>query len=113
MTDSIISWSSTVLVPIILVFLKQYFKRSDEKLEDIYKTLNEIKILAQKTADGTKTITRYRLFQDMTEIIHKGSISVKQLEDITLLIKSYEDLVGNSTVTELYNTCKSLPKTME
>lgn len=110
MSDSLIIGLSTgVAVPLLMPIIKWYVNKDNQNLSDINTNLKEIKELAQKTADGTRTITRYRLLKDMTKIIKRGYIHVKELDELSLLYSSYKDLGGNSTVSDLYEHCRKLP----
>ena len=110
MSDSLIIGLSTgVAVPILLPIVKWYLSKDNKNLEEINVKLNEIKELSQKTATGTKTISRYRLLKDMNRIVKRGYITSKELEDLTILYESYKELGGNSYVSDLFATCRKLP----
>jgi hypothetical protein len=110
MSDGLILGLSTgVATPLLTLIITKYNEKGEKNLKEINETLKEIKELAQKTAVGTKTISRHRLIKDMNRIIARGSITSKELEDITILYKSYEELGGNSYVSDLFITCRKLP----
>ena len=109
MSDSLlvtlVGGGSSVLVLIV----KHYLEQSNNNLKNINDTLKELKILVQKTADGTRTISKYRLLKDMNKLIERGYITFKELRDITTLYHSYKDLGGNGAVTEMFERFKELP----
>lgn len=109
MNDSVLIAIIGGAASVITMLVKHYLEKGNSNLKDINNSLNEIKVLAQKTADGTKTISRYRLLKDMSRIINRGYISTKELEEITELYHSYRRLGGNSTVSEIYSMIKNLP----
>ena len=110
MSDGLILGLSTgVAMPLLTLIVKWYNEKDEKSLKEINSTLNEIKDLTRKTADGTKTISRYRLLKDMSRIINRGNISTKELEEVTILYHSYRELGGNSTVSEIYSMIKNLP----
>ena len=110
MSDGLILGLSTgVAMPLLTMIVKWYNKKDEQSLNEINDTLKEIKELTRKTADGTKTISRYRLLKDMSRIINRGWISTNELEEVTILYHSYRELGGNSTVSEIYDLCKKLP----
>ena len=102
MSDSLlvalVGGGSSVLVLVV----KHYLEQSNNNLK-------ELKILVQKTADGTRILSRYRLLQDMNELIERGYITLKELRDITTLYHSYKELEGNGAVTEMFERFKELP----
>ena len=86
MSDGLILGLSTgVAMPLLTAIVKWYNKKDEQSLKEINDTLKEIKDLAEKTADGTKTISRYRLLKDMSKIINRGWISAKEFEEVTIL----------------------------
>lgn len=109
MSDSLlvalVGGGSSVLVLVV----KYYLEKGNNDLKNIINSLNEIKILVQKTAVATRTITKYRLLKDMNELIERGYITLKELRDITTLYHSYRDLEGNGAVTEMFERFKDLP----
>nr|DAI19589.1 MAG TPA: holin protein [Caudoviricetes sp.]DAN15221.1 MAG TPA: holin protein [Caudoviricetes sp.]DAO65682.1 MAG TPA: holin protein [Caudoviricetes sp.]DAS93013.1 MAG TPA: holin protein [Caudoviricetes sp.]DAW51240.1 MAG TPA: holin protein [Caudoviricetes sp.] len=110
MSDGLILGLSTgVAMPLLTLIVKWFNDKDEKNLKEINSTLIEIKDLAQKTAVGTKTISRHRLLKDMNVIINRGYITSKELEDITILYQSYRELGGNSYVSDLYDNCRKLP----
>lgn len=109
MSDSLlvalIGGASSVLVLVV----KHYLEKGNNNLNNINTTLIELKVLAKKTADGTRILSRYRLLQDMDELIERGYITLKELRDITTLYHSYKELEGNGAVTEMFERFKNLP----
>ena len=110
MSDTLILGLSTGVAMPLLTFVVKWFNEKDQKnLNEINNTLKEIKDLAQKTAEGTRKITRHRLIKDMNMIINRGWMNTIEFEEITILYRSYKDLGGNGTVTEIYEMLKKLP----
>ena len=109
MSDSVLIAIIGFVASAITRIIKHYLEKGNNNLKDIINSLNEIKILVQKTADGTRTITKYRLLKDMNELIERGYITLKELRDITALYHSYKDLEGNGVVTEVFERFKDLP----
>lgn len=58
--------------------------------------------------EGMVAMLHDRLYSLCTEYISKGEITVEELSNLEYLYRSYHDLGGNGTGTELYNRCKSL-----
>ena len=103
MSDGLILGLSTgVAMPLLTLIVKWYNEKDEKKLK-------EIKDLTQKTADGTRTISRYRLLKDMSKIINRGYIDLTELQELSILYNSYKELGGNSAVSEMYKKCKKLP----
>lgn len=109
MNDSVLIAIIGLATSVITMVLKHYLEKGNNNLKDINNALNEIKGLAQKTADGTRTITKYRLLKDMNELIERGYVTLKEVRDITALYHSYKALEGNGVVTEMFERFKSLP----
>nr|DAX33217.1 MAG TPA: holin protein [Caudoviricetes sp.] len=109
MSDSILLAIIGFVASVITMIVKHYLEQGNNNLKNIINSLNEIKILVQKTADGTRTITKYRLLKDMNELIERGYITLKELRDITTLYQSYKALEGNGAVTEMFERFKKLP----
>lgn len=110
MSDGLILGLSTgVAMPLLTLIVKWYNEKDEKNLKEINSTLKEIKDLTQKTAYGTRTISRYRLLKDMSKIINRGYIDLKELQELSILYNSYKELGGNSAVSEMYRKCKKLP----
>jgi len=60
--------------------------------------------------DGLLAILHDRLYQSCMYFIGRGEITVSALKNLEYLYEGYHTLGGNGTGTELYNTCKTLPK---
>ena len=59
--------------------------------------------------EGLLAIMHDRLYQSCTYYIKHGSIDTAGLKNLEYLYKSYHQLGGNGTGTELYNRAKALP----
>ena len=109
MSDSLLIAIIGFVASVITMIVKHYLEQGNDNLKNINTTLKELKILVQKAADGTRTITKYKLLKDMNELIERGYITLKELRDITALYHSYKDLEGNGVVTEVFERFKDLP----
>ena len=63
----------------------------------------------QLIKEGVLAILHDRLYQSCQYHIHRGAITIPDLDNLEYLYRSYHDLDGNGTGTELYNRCKRLP----
>lgn len=109
MSDSILIAIIGCAASVITMIVKHYLEQGNNNLKNINDTLKELKILVQKAADGTKTLSRYRLLQDMSKLIERGYITLQELQEITILYRSYKELDGNGAVTEMFERFKNLP----
>ncbi len=109
MSDSLLIAIIGCAASVITMIVKHYLEQGNNNLKNINVTLKELKILVQKAADGTKTLSRYRLLQDMSKLIERGYITLQELQEITILYRSYKELDGNGAVTEMFERFKNLP----
>lgn len=109
MSDSLLIAIIGGTASVITMIVKHYLEQGNNNLKNINATLKELKILVQKAADGTKTLSRYRLLQDMSKLIERGYITLQELQEITILYRSYKELDGNGAVTEMFERFKNLP----
>ena len=58
--------------------------------------------------EGLMALLHDRLYQACQHYIHQDCITVGDLDNLEYLYKSYHDLGGNGTGTELYSRCKNL-----
>ena len=63
----------------------------------------------EKMKEGILAILHDRLYQACRFYIQRGHVDIESMKNIEYLYKSYHDLGGNGTGTELYNRVKSLP----
>ena len=88
---------------IIMTFYKKLSNRVKQKIKE-----------QQLLKDGVLAILHDRLYQSCRLHIKQGCINVEALRNVEYLHKSYHNLGGNGTGTELYNRVKALPiKEME
>lgn len=109
MSDSVVIAVIGFAASVITMIVKHYLEKGNNNLKDINSNLDEIKNLAKKTADGTRTITRYRLLKDMGELIERGHITFQELQEVTILYRSYKELDGNGAVADMFERFKNLP----
>ena len=62
----------------------------------------------QLIKEGVLAILHDRLYQSCQYHIHRRSITIPDLDNLEYLYRSYHDLGGNGTGTELYSRCRSL-----
>ena len=63
----------------------------------------------QLLKEGVLAILHDRLYQACRHYIREGDIDVEGMKNIEYLYRSYHDLGGNGTGTELYERVKKLP----
>ena len=71
------------------------------KVNNLGQDVNEVR-------DGTIKASRYRLFHDMTLYIKKGSVSLEEFREITILFESYRKMGGNGEIEALYRIFSEL-----
>ncbi|MFR9273936.1 MAG: hypothetical protein ACLVO2_15725 [Clostridia bacterium] len=74
-----------------------------------YRKLNSKLKEQEKMKEGILAILHDRLYQACRFYIQRGHVDIESMKNIEYLYKSYHDLGGNGTGTELYNRVKSLP----
>lgn len=74
-----------------------------------YRILNSKLKEQEKMKEGILAILHDRLYQACRFYIQRGHVDIESMKNIEYLYKSYHDLGGNGTGTELYNRVKSLP----
>ena len=74
-----------------------------------YRKLNSKLKEQEKMKEGILAILHDRLYQACRFYIQRGHVDIESMKNIEYLYKSYHDLGGTGTGTELYNRVKSLP----
>lgn len=74
-----------------------------------YRKLNSKLKEQEKMKERILAILHDRLYQACRFYIQRGHVDIESMKNIEYLYKSYHDLGGNGTGTELYNRVKSLP----
>lgn len=113
----IVSLATGVAVPILTLVINLFVKKRDNSYAQISKSINELKDdvvetkeLAKRGNQGTRDLSKYRLLKDMEKYIARGFISSKELEDISMLFRSYSDVLGgNGAVSDMYKRFYKLP----
>ena len=98
-----------IAVPLITKWLEFKLKKDNMNMEEIKASLTEIQKTVKPTAEGTRSIIRYRLLQELPKHIKNGYISLAEKEDLTFLYESYKNLGGNSIVSDLFEEMRHLP----
>ncbi|MBF8970151.1 hypothetical protein [Streptococcus sp. NLN76] len=95
---------------------RRYNEKTSDNIEKIKSDVEQIKSTADvnseliaKTANGTKTLHRYRLFHDMQADIIKGYTTLERKREIAKLFESYKNLDGNGEIELLYHEFLELP----
>lgn len=118
MSDTlIVSLASGVGVPLLTLIINLFVKKRDNSYAQIDKSIKELKAdvvetkeLAKRSSQGTRDLSKYRLLKDMEKYIARGCITSKELEDISMLYRSYSDtLGGNGVVKDMYDRFYTLP----
>lgn len=113
----IVSLATGVAVPILTLIINLFVKKRDnsykkinDSLKDLKTDVSETKELAKRGNQGTRDLSKYRLLKDMEKYIARGCITSKELEDISMLYRSYSDtLGGNGMVKDMYDRFYTLP----
>ena len=113
----IVSLATGVAVPILTMIINLLVKKRDnsykkisESIQSVQDDVSETKELAKRSNRGTRDLAKYRLLKDMEKYIERGSITSKELEDITMLFRSYSDVLGgNGAVSDMYKRFYMLP----
>ena len=113
----IVSLATGVAVPILTLVINLFVKKRDNSYAQISKSINELKDdvvetkeLAKRGNQGTRDLSKYRLLKDMEKYIARGFITSKELEDISMLFRSYSDVLGgNGAVSDKYKRFYKLP----
>lgn len=92
-------WLFGVVVAGLTTMLGYLYKRIKKEMEE-----------QRRIREGLLAILHDRLYQSCIYFIGKGSITVSALKNLEYLYVGYHALGGNGTGTELYETCKKLPK---
>lgn len=118
MSDTlIVSLASGVGVPLLTLIINLFVKKRDNSYAQIDKSIKELKAdvvetkeLAKRSSQGTRDLAKYRLLKDMEKYIERGCITSKELEDTSMLYRSYSDtLGGNGAVSDMYKRFYTLP----
>lgn len=113
----IVSLATGVAVPILTLVINLFVKKRDNSYAQISKSIKELKDdvvetkeLAKRGNRGTRDLSKYRLLKDMERYIARGFITSKELEDISMLFRSYSDVLGgNGAVSDMYKRFYKLP----
>ena len=98
-----------VATPLITKWLDYKISRDNTNMQEIKDSLTEINKIVTPNANGTRSILRYRLSQEIPKHLNNGYIDLSEKEQLTMLYESYKMLGGNSTVSDLFEEMRHLP----
>lgn len=98
MIDFIVKYWIQILFSSVVAMLGTGYKRINTKLKE-----------QEVMKEGILAILHDRLYQGCRYYIKQGCIDVESMKNVEYLYKSYHNLGGNGTGTELYNRVKGLP----
>lgn len=99
----------TAMVSGLTISVRHLYNKLKKDREDRELRFEEESKEQKLIKEGVLAILHDRLYQSCQFHIHKKSITVADLDNLEYLYRSYHDLGGNGTGTELYNRCKRLP----